>query len=83
MLNGRKHTIPSATLKVGDNVQVREKSRRIESIAGALTRADAMGRPAWVHVTPDEFSGVVTALPERDHIDATVNEQLIVEFYSR
>ena len=83
VLNGRKHTIPSATLRVGDKVQLREKSRRLDAIAGALSRADAMGRPAWVHVTPDEFSGEVTALPERDHIDATVNEQLIVEFYSR
>ena len=83
VLNGRKHTIPSATLRVGDKVQLREKSRRLDAIAGALSRADAMGRPAWVNVTPDEFSGEVTALPERDHIDATVNEQLIVEFYSR
>ncbi len=83
VLNGRKHTIPSATLRVGDKVQLREKSRRLDAIAGALSRADAMGRPAWVQVTPDDFSGEVTALPERDHIDATVNEQLIVEFYSR
>ncbi len=83
LLNGRKHTIPSATLKVGDQLQVREKSRGLDLIASALTRADAMGRPAWLHVTPDEFSGRVSALPERDHIDATVNEQLIVEFYSR
>jgi small subunit ribosomal protein S4 len=83
LLNGRKHTIPSATLKVGDNVQVREKSRQLDAIVSALSRADAMGRPAWVHVIPDELSGAVTALPGRDQIDATVNEQLIVEFYSR
>ncbi len=83
LLNGRKHTIPSATLRAGDKVEVREKSRSLAAIVGALDRADAMGRPDWVRVTPEDFAGTVAALPDRDHIDATVNEQLVVEFYSR
>ena len=83
LLNGRKHTIPSARLRAGDKVEVREKSRSLTAIVSALDRADAMGRPEWIQVQPEEFSGTVATLPDRDHIDATVNEQLVVEFYSR
>lgn len=83
LLNGRKHDVPSAVLKAGDTVAVRESSREIDCIKNALDRAEAMGRPAWVAVSPDEFSGTVTAIPSREEIDATLNEQLIVEYYSR
>ena len=83
LLNGRKHTIPSAILKVGDTVQVREKSRGVGDIMSAIDRADAMGRPEWLQVVTEEFSGSVMAIPEREQIDATVNEQSVVEFYSR
>jgi small subunit ribosomal protein S4 len=83
LLNGRKHTVPSANLKPGDSVTVREKSRNLDCVKNALDRAEAMGRPGWLAVVPEEFSGTVSAIPERDQIETTVNEQLIVEYYSR
>jgi small subunit ribosomal protein S4 len=83
LLNDRKHDIPSAVLRAGDKVAVREKSRELDCIKNALDRAEAIGRPAWVAVSSEEFAGTVTAAPAREEIDATLNEQLIVEHYSR
>ena len=83
LLNDRKHNVPSAILRAGNTVAVREKSRELDCIKNALDRAEAMGRPAWVAVPAGEFAGTVTAIPAREEIDATVNEQLIVEYYSR
>ena len=48
-----------------------------------MERAEALGRPDWLTMGTDSFEGTVNAIPERDQIDATLNEQLIVEFYSR
>ena len=83
VLNGRKHDIPSAVLSVGDVVAVRERSRSMDIIRTALERADAMGRTGWVSVQPDAFTGTVSGAPEREQIEGTLNEQLIVEYYSR
>ena len=82
-LNARKHDIASAVLRPGDQVSVRPKSRDLDCIRNAIDRAEAMGHPAWLTVVPEEFSGKVEKVPEREEIDATINEQLIVEFYSR
>ena len=82
-LNGRKHNIPSAVLSVGDNIRLRGKSRDIDSIKTALERAEALGRPDWLNAGTDGFEGTITAIPEREQIEASLNEQLIVEFYSR
>ncbi len=82
-INGRKHDIPSAVLSVGDTIRLRGKSRNIDSVKNAMERAEALGRPDWLTMGTDAFEGTVNAIPERDQIDATLNEQLIVEFYSR
>jgi small subunit ribosomal protein S4 len=82
-LNGRKHDIPSAVLSVGDTIRLRGKSRDIDSVKNAMERAEALGRPDWLTIGEDAFEGTVNAIPERGQIDATLNEQLIVEFYSR
>jgi len=82
-LNNRKHDIPSAILSVGDRVRLRQKSRNIDSVKNALDRAEALGRPTWLSVDPEAFEGTINAIPDRNQIDATLNEQLIVEFYSR
>ncbi|MBM4437979.1 MAG: 30S ribosomal protein S4 [Actinobacteria bacterium] len=83
LLNGKRHDIPSAVLSVGDTIAVRERSRAMDVIKNALDRAEAMGRPAWLAVEPKRFAGTVAAAPEREHIEGTLNEQLIVEYYSR
>lgn len=82
-INGRKHDIPSAVLSVGDTIRLRGKSRNIDSVKNAIERAEALGRPDWMTMGEDAFEGTVNAIPERGQIDATLNEQLIVEFYSR
>ena len=82
-LNGRKHNIPSAVLSVGDTIRLREKSRDIDSIKTAIERAEALGRPEWMNAGADGFECTILAVPARDQIEAVLNEQLIVEFYSR
>ncbi len=82
-LNNRKHDIPSAVLSVGDTIRLRAKSRNIDAVKNAMDRAEALIRPPWLTVDVEAFEGRVNAIPARDQIDATLNEQLIVEFYSR
>ncbi|WP_273842377.1 30S ribosomal protein S4 [Rubrobacter calidifluminis] len=81
LLNGRKHNIPSAVLKPGDVITVRDKSRRIEPIQNAVEQVVAV--PAWLEADHENFTGRVLHVPSRDEIDAPVEEQLIVEYYSR
>jgi len=81
-VNGRKVNIPSYLVREGDVVAVREGSRehkRIKELAAAATRTV----PAWLSVDPEALRGTVLRLPNRDEIDTPVQEQLIVEYYSR
>ncbi len=81
LLNGRKHDIPSAILKPGDVITVREKSRRLEPIGEAVEQVVAV--PPWLEADHDNYTGRVLHTPGRDEIDTPVEEQLIIEFYSR
>src|SRR5215208_5129218 len=81
LLNGRKHNIPSAVLKPGDVITVREKSRNLEPIVNAVENVVAV--PPWLEADHDNFTGRVLHTPGRDEIDTPVEEQLIIEFYSR
>ncbi|MGI9048773.1 MAG: S4 domain-containing protein, partial [Rubrobacteraceae bacterium] len=81
LLNGRKHNIPSAIMRTGDVLTVREKSRNLEPIETAVEQVVAV--PPWLEADHDNFTGRVLHSPERDEIDAPVEEQLIIEFYSR
>ncbi len=82
-VNGRKVDIPSALLKVGDVVAVREKSRKITRIQEALAQAEHRGAPDWLEVQTEAFSGRVKMLPQREELTMPINEQLIVELYSK
>ena len=82
-VNGRSANTPSHLLKVGDAISVRPASKDLDVFVIAQERASDMGRPEWVLVDVEKKSGKVVALPERDQVDVVVNEQLIVEFYSR
>lgn len=82
-VNGRRVTIPSYTVKAGDEVQVREKSRKITRIQESVELAQRRGVPEWLEVRMDSFSATVRALPERSEITLPINEQLIVELYSK
>lgn len=82
-VNGIKVNIPSAMLKPGDIVQPREKSTKIEKIKESVETAKQRGVPAWLEIDVEKFEGKVVALPKRDEITMPMNEQLIVELYSR
>jgi small subunit ribosomal protein S4 len=83
-VNGRKVDIPSFQVNVGDQISVREASRRIPQVEAAWQTAAGRGRPSWlVPVEGEDMSVRVARLPQRDDIDRQINEQLIVELYSK
>ena len=81
-VNGNRVNIPSASVKPGDVVSIREKARKQARIAEALELA-AGSMPSWVAVDAKKFEGTFKNLPERQEFDPDVNEQLVVELYSR
>jgi len=82
-VNNRRADVPSMLLNDGDVVAVREGSRALEYFKGLGDLADARTSPSWLERNTKELSGVVQRLPERTEIDGSLNEQLIVEYYSR
>ena len=83
IVNGRKVTIPSMTLNIGDMVEVREKSRQVVPILTSLEQAEGRGVPGWLDLEESQFKGAVQAVPTKQDIDVLVNEQVVVELYSR
>jgi small subunit ribosomal protein S4 len=82
-VNGDVVTIPSYQVKPGDVVQVREKSRKQLRITNAMQIASQVGLPEWVQVTESEMKGVFKQVPARDEILPDINENLVVELYSK
>jgi len=82
-VNERRTDVPSMLLNDGDVVAVREGSRSLEFFKGLGDLADARTSPSWLSRNTKELSGVIQRLPERAEIDGNLNEQLIVEYYSR
>jgi small subunit ribosomal protein S4 len=82
-INSRKVNIPSALLKQGDVVRVREKSRNVTRIQEALAQGEHRGVPDWLEVTREDFSARVKALPARAELTMPINEKLIIELYSK
>ena len=83
LLNGRKTDIPSCTLKAGDIVEVRQRSRDLLPIQAALEAVDSRGVPAWLELDLDAKKGTVRSLPTKQEVELPVNEQMVVELYSR
>ena len=83
LVDGRKATIPSMLIKPGAKVAVRERSRKIARIAGALETLEGRAVPRWLETDKERFEGTVKALPTREDITLPIQEQLIVELYSR
>ncbi|WP_293003665.1 30S ribosomal protein S4 [Nevskia sp.] len=83
LVNGKSVNIPSYSVQVGDVIQVREKSRNQTRIAQALSVASQIGLPEWVEVDEKALKGVFKSLPERDQIVQDINENLVVELYSK
>jgi small subunit ribosomal protein S4 len=82
-VNGKPVNIPSYLLRAADTITVREKSRAQLRIKSSLDLAEANGFPSWVEVEPKNFKGVFKSVPDRAEIASDVNEQLVVELYSK
>jgi small subunit ribosomal protein S4 len=82
-VNGRKVNIPSFQVKVGDEIVVRESSRKLPLLELAKEFASHQAVPTWLEVDRDNYKGRVLSLPKREEINLPVNEQLIVELYSK
>jgi len=83
LVDGRKTTIPSFLVKPGTRVVVREKSREIARIMGAVESLEERALPQWLEIDKAAFEGTVKANPVREDITLPMEEQLIVELYSR
>ena len=82
-VNGRKVTIPSFRVSKGYVIAIKDKSRSNEQIKASVETARARGVPAWLDLSPETFSGTVLELPNREDIKLPIQEQLIVELYSK
>jgi len=83
VVNGQKVDIPSFLVRPGDEVLVRERSRKLSVISNSLEARKGQTAPAWLELSPERLGGRVLSVPTRDSIPTPVNEQLIVELYSK
>ncbi|MBI2940326.1 MAG: 30S ribosomal protein S4 [Chloroflexi bacterium] len=82
-VNARKVDIPSVEVKVGESIAVSERSRKLEYFKALAEYLNRKSVPGWLSLDAVRMSGRVLTAPAREEIDATIQEQLIVEFYSR
>jgi len=83
LVNGKRVNIPSYQVKPGDVVEVREKSRKVAQILEAIETVVRRGVPEWIEVEKEKFVGTLKAIPNREELTMPVNEQLIIELYSK
>ena len=83
MVNNRSVNIPSYSLKAGDVIQVREKSRRIQVFHDSMRRVGSDNPMPWLKIDKAKMIGYFESEPERDQILEPINEQLVVELYSK
>jgi len=82
-VNGKKVNIPSYQVKKGDIIELREKSRTVQAISDSLDAIVRRGIPAWLEINKNDFKGTVVGIPTREDITLPIQEQLIVELYSK
>jgi small subunit ribosomal protein S4 len=82
-VNGRKVDIPSYQSKPGDEIAVRESSRKLPIIVSAVEYSSHQPAPNWLEIDRENMKGRLTVLPKREDVNLPVNEQLIVELYSK
>lgn len=83
VVNGKKVNLPSYQVREGDSVSVKDSSRDMPEIIDSLSKVEHRGIPAWVEVDSVNHTGKVLRIPSRDEIQLPVQEQLIVELYSK
>ena len=82
-IDGRKASTPSIQVRSGQVVTVREKSRKVVRIAAALETLEGRAVPQWLEIDKDNFAGTIKQMPVREDVTLPIEEQLIVELYSR
>jgi small subunit ribosomal protein S4 len=83
LVNGKKVNIPSYLIKIGDEITLREKSKKVQAINDAMDAVVRRGVPQWLDLEKDQLKGVVKGFPARDDLTMPMQEQLIVELYSK
>lgn len=83
LVNGKRVDVPSYRVKAGDTVSVSPKAAELLVIKSALISNESVQVPAWLEVDIEKLQGNVISLPTRDQIDLDIQEQLIVELYSK
>ena len=83
MVSGKPVNIPSYLVKVGDEIQVREGSRKVERILDAMESVARRGVPQWLELDKDNYKGILKVLPTREELTMPIQEQLVVELYSK
>jgi small subunit ribosomal protein S4 len=83
MVNGKRVNVPSFLVKIGDSIEVREKSKKIQAIQDSLDAVVRRGIPQWLDLEKDGMKGNVKGFPLREDLTMPMQEQLIVELYSK
>jgi small subunit ribosomal protein S4 len=83
LVNGKRVNIPSYLVKIGDEITVKENSRTIARISEAVSTVARRGVPQWLELDKENFKGTVKMLPVREELTMPIQEQLIVELYSK
>ena len=83
LVNGKKVNIPSFLVKVGDSIEVKEKSKKVAAISDSIEAVVRRGIPQWLELEKDKNKGVVNGFPVREDLTMPIQEQLIVELYSK
>ena len=83
MVNGKKVNIPSYLINEGDVIEIKENSKKNSIFKVAMEIAKQNGTAEWLEVEPDKFKGIVKRMPTREEMPLDIQENLIVEFYSK
>jgi small subunit ribosomal protein S4 len=83
LVNGKRVNVPSFLVKIGDSIEVREKSKKIQSLQDSLEAVVRRGVPQWLDLEKDGMKGNVKGYPLREELTMPMQEQLIVELYSK
>jgi small subunit ribosomal protein S4 len=83
LVNNEVTNIPSYHVQPGDEIKIREKAKKQQRVIDALNVAEQYGFPVWIDVNVKEMAGVFKSLPDRVDLGSDINEQLVVELYSK
>ncbi len=83
IVNGRVINIPSYQVVAGDEIKIRNKAKKQQRIVDAINVTEQYGFPAWLEMNTKDLTGIFKSLPERVDLGSDINEQLVVELYSK